>query len=126
MRQVIETNKAPAAIGAYSQAVKVTNTVYLAGQIPLDPNTMALVEGDLKQQVSRVFENIKAITKAAGGGLENITKLTVYLTDLTGIAVVNEAITQYFKKPYPARTAIQVSGLPKGAAVEIEAVMQML
>lgn len=126
MRQVIETGKAPAAIGSYSQAVKVRNTVYLAGQIPLDPITMSLVEGDLKSQVSRVFENIKAIVKAAGGGMENIVKLTVYLTDLAGTNVVNEAITQHFKKPFPARTTIQVSALPKGASVEIEAVMEML
>lgn len=126
MRQVIETEKAPASIGAYSQAVKVGNTVYLAGQIPLDPTTMSLVEGDLNQQVSRVFENIKAVAKAAGGGMEHVVRLTVYLTDLSGIGVINEATAQYFKKPYPARTAIQVSALPKGASVEIEAVMKFI
>ncbi len=123
MRQVIQTEKAPAAIGSYSQAIKIGNTVYLAGQIPLDPNTMALVDGDIKIQVSRVFENLKAVAAAAGGTMDNIVKFTVYLIDLANITAVNDAIAHYCKKPYPARTSIQVSGLPKGAVVEIEAVM---
>lgn len=123
MRQVIQTEKAPAAIGSYSQAIKVGHTVYLSGQIPLDPSTMALEEGDARAQISRIFENIKAVAKAAGGGIEHVVKLTVYLTDLSVTPVLNDAIVQNFKKPYPARTTVQVSALPKGAKVEIEAVM---
>ncbi|MEO8963525.1 MAG: RidA family protein [Gammaproteobacteria bacterium] len=124
MRQNINTDKAPAAIGSYSQAIKVGNAVYLAGQIPLDPKTMALVEGDITQQVSRVFENMKAVVEAANGTLDDVVKLTVYLTDLADIVTVNEVIAHYFKQPYPARTSIQVSALPKGATVEIEGIMQ--
>lgn len=123
MRQVIETTKAPAAIGSYSQAIKAGNTIYLSGQIPLDPATMNLVEGDIHAQVERVFENLQAVAEAAGGNLDGVTKLTVYLIDLAHIAVVNEAIKKYFKLPYPARTSIQVSALPKASAVEVDAIL---
>lgn len=124
MRQNINTDKAPAAIGSYSQAIKVGNTVYLAGQIPLDPKTMALVPGDITQHVKQVFENMKAVVTDANGTLDDIVKLTVYLTDLSDIVAVNAVIAEYFNQPYPARTSIQVSALPKGATVEIEGIMQ--
>jgi reactive intermediate/imine deaminase len=123
MRQVINTKNAPAAIGSYSQAVEAGNTVYLSGQIPLDPASMLLVEGDIRRQVDQVFENIKQVVEAAKGNMNNIVKLTVYLTDISNVTAVNEAIADYFEKPYPARTTIQVSALPKGAGVEIEALM---
>lgn len=123
MRQIIFTEKAPAAIGSYSQAVQAGNTVYLSGQIPLDPSTMQLVEGDIRKQVDQVFENIKQVVEAAQGSMDNVVKLTVYLTNLADVSAVNEAIAHYFKQPYPARTTIQVSALPKGSAVEIEALM---
>ena len=123
MRKAIQTEKAPAAIGSYSQAIQAGGVVYLAGQIPLDPKTMNLVAGDLRAQVVRVFENMKAVAEAAGGNLDRVVKLTVYLMDLSSITVVNEVIADYFKQPYPARTSIQVAGLPKNAVVEIEAVM---
>ncbi len=123
MRQVIETSAAPAAIGSYSPAIRVNQTVYLSGQIPLDPAAMSLVEGGIKEQVKQVFENIKAVVEAAGGNLNQITKLTVYLMNLADITIVNEAIAHYFTKPYPARTSIQVAGLPKNALVEIEAIL---
>lgn len=122
MRQVINTEKAPAAIGSYSQAVQAGQTVYLSGQIPLDPISMTLVEG-LQRQVDQVFENIKRVAEAAQGSLNDIVKLTVYLTDLSTVVTVNEAIARYFQQPYPARTTIQVQALPKGAPVEIEAIM---
>ncbi len=125
MREQIQTKHAPAAIGAYSQGIKVNQTMYLAGQIPLDPDSMQLVEGDIKQQVIRVFENIKAVIQQGGGSLDQIVKLTVYLIDLSAIGVVNEVIAEYFAKPYPARTAIQVSALPKGASIEIEAIVAL-
>jgi reactive intermediate/imine deaminase len=123
MRQVINTEKAPSAIGSYSQAVKAGNTVYFSGQIPLDPITMTLVQGDIRQQINQVFDNIKSVVEAAQGSMDEVVKLTVYLTDLSAVVSVNEAIAEYFKQPYPARTTIQVSALPKGAAVEIEAIM---
>lgn len=123
MRQAITSPTAPAAIGSYSQAVVVDNIIYLSGQIPLDPKTMLLVEGDIKQQVEQVFANIKQVVMAAGATMDDVVKLTVFLTDLTAITVVNEAINVYFNQPYPARTSIQVSALPKNAAVEIEAVL---
>jgi reactive intermediate/imine deaminase len=123
MSQVIETQAAPAAIGSYSQAIKAVNTIYLSGQIPLDPVTMKIVEGGITAEVDQVFKNLQSVTKAAGGDLSSIVKLTVYLMDLNNIAVVNEAIKKYFKLPFPARTSIQVAGLPKNSAVEIEAIM---
>lgn len=122
-RAVIKTDKAPQAIGTYSQAVKVGDTVYLAGQIPLVPETMALVDGDMRMQIRRVFENLAAVAKASGGGLQDVVKLNVYLTDLGHFPLVNEVMAQYFREPYPARAAVSVAALPKGAAVEMDAVM---
>jgi len=123
MREIIATEKAPAAIGTYSQAVKVGNTVYLSGQIPLDPQTMSIVEGDTALQIRRVFENLRAVAVAAGGDLALLAKLTVYLTDLNDFPIVNEVMAEYFEKPYPARAAVGVAELPKGVSVEIEAIM---
>lgn len=122
MREIISTPKAPAAIGTYSQAVKVGDTVYLSGQIPLDPKTMQLVVG-FENQTQRVFENLKAVCEAAGGSLDDLVKVNVYLTDLANFAKVNEMMATYFAQPYPARAAIGVASLPRGAAVEIEGVM---
>lgn len=122
-RTVIKTDKAPQAIGTYSQAVKTGNTVYLAGQIPLVPETMALVDGDMRMQITRVFENLVAVAKASGGSLQDVVKLNVYLTDLGHFPLVNEVMAQYFREPYPARAAVGVAALPKGAAVEMDAVM---
>ncbi|MHB8622101.1 MAG: RidA family protein [Sulfuricaulis sp.] len=122
-REVIKTDKAPQAIGPYSQAVKVGGTVYLAGQIPLIPETMALEQGDMRAQIQRVFDNLAAVAKASGGGLSDIVKLNVFLTDLAHFPLVNELMAQYFHAPYPARAAVGVAALPKGAAVEMDAVM---
>jgi reactive intermediate/imine deaminase len=122
-RHIITTDQAPRAIGTYSQAVKVGNTVYLSGQIPLEPATMQLLEGDMRSQIVRVFENLKAIATAAGGSLADIVKLTVYLTDLNHFPLVNEVMATYFKEPYPARAAVGVVQLPKGATVEMDAIM---
>jgi reactive intermediate/imine deaminase len=122
-REAIRTDKAPQAIGTYSQAIKVGDTVYLAGQIPLVPETMALESGDMRAQIKRVFENLAAVAKAAGGGLAGVVKLNVYLTDLGHFPLVNEVMAQYFREPYPARAAVGVAALPKGAAVEMDAVM---
>ncbi len=124
-RQIIQTDKAPQAIGTYSQAVKVGNTVYLSGQIPLDPGTMNLVPGDMNAQIRRVFDNLSAVAAAAGGTLNDVVKLNIYLTDLAHFALVNEIMAQYFDKPYPARAAVGVASLPKGAAVEMDAVMYL-
>jgi reactive intermediate/imine deaminase len=123
MKQLIESKNAPAAIGSYSPAVKVGNTVYLSGQIPLDPVTMNLVNGDMSLQVVRIFENLKDVAEAAGGNLDGVVKLTVYLLDLANISVVNDTIKKYFTEPFPARTSIQVAALPKNAQVEIDAVL---
>lgn len=123
MRQAIHADQAPAAIGSYSAAIKAGHTVYLSGQIPLNPQTMQLVDGDIRQQVEQVFLNIKNVAAAAGMTLDAVVKLTVYLMDLSHIAVVNEAIARHFSQPYPARTSIQVSALPKSAAVEIDAIL---
>lgn len=122
-RQIINTNNAPKAIGTYSQAVRVGNTVYLSGQIPLVPETMALVEGDIAAQIRRVFDNLKAVAAAAGGSFEHVVKLNVFLTDLAHFPLINEMMAEYFQQPYPARAAIGVASLPKGAAVEMDAVM---
>lgn len=122
-KEVIESSKAPQAIGTYSQAVKVGNTVYLSGQIPLVPGMMELEQGDMRAQIARVFENLKAVATAAGGDLSNVVKLNVFLTDLTHFPLVNEAMSKYFQQPYPARAAIGVAALPKGAAVEMDAIM---
>jgi len=122
-REVIHTDKAPKAIGTYSQAIKINETVYLSGQIPLVPETMELVEGDIKVQIQRVFDNLKAVANAAGGDLKDIAKLNIFLTDLTHFPIVNETMAEYFTEPYPARAAIGVASLPKGAEVEMDAVM---
>ena len=122
MKQIISTLHAPAAIGTYSQAVKVGNTVYLSGQIPLDPATMLLVEG-FESQVKRVFDNLKAVCEAAGGSLNDLVKVNVFLIDLGNFAKVNEIMATYISQPYPARAAVGVSALPRGAQVEIEGVM---
>lgn len=124
-RQIIRTDKAPAAIGTYSQAVKVEQTVYLSGQIPLVPETMELVEGDMAQQIRRVFDNLRAVCQAAGGDLSDIVKLNVFLTDLGNFPMVNEIMAEYFNEPYPARAAIGVAALPKGAGVEMDAIMHL-
>jgi len=121
-RTVISTERAPAAIGTYSQAVRVGDTVYLSGQIPLDPTSMELVEG-IDAQIQRVFDNLQAVAEAAGGGFEQVVKLTIYLTDLGHFPRVNEIMAGYFQEPYPARAAIGVAALPKGAMVEMEGVM---
>jgi reactive intermediate/imine deaminase len=124
-REIIHSEKAPAAIGPYSQAVRVGNTVYLSGQIPLDPATMQFVGGDLDAQARRVFENLKAVAAAAGGSLADAVKVTIYLTDLAHFAKVNEVMTQYCSQPYPARVTIGVAQLPRGAQVEIECVLHL-
>lgn len=122
-RSTISTEKAPKAIGTYSQAVKVGDTVYLSGQIPLDPKTMMLATGDMEAQIVRVFENLKAVCEAAGGGLQQIVKLNIFLLDLKHFALVNEVMARYFELPYPARAAVAVAGLPKDAQVEMDGVM---
>ena len=122
-REIINTAGAPAAIGTYSQAVKVGDTIYLSGQIPLVPQTMQLVEGDMSAQIRQVFDNLQAVATAAGGGLVDIVKLNIYLTDLAHFPLVNEVMAAYFSEPYPARAAIGVAALPKGAAIEADAVM---
>ena len=122
-RSVISTDQAPKAIGTYSQAVKVGGTVYLSGQIPLDPATMELVGGDMEAQILRVFENLKAVCEAAGGSLANIAKLNIFLVHLALFALVNEVMARYFAEPFPARAAIGVASLPKGAQVEMDAIM---
>jgi len=124
-RSVISTENAPKAIGTYSQAVKVGSTVYLSGQIPLDPKTMTLVSGDMAAQISQVFDNLQAVCKAAGGSLQHIVKLNIFLTDLSYFALVNEIMAKYFQQPYPARAAIGVASLPKDAAVEMDAIMEV-
>jgi reactive intermediate/imine deaminase len=124
-RHIIQTNRAPQAIGPYSQAVRAGDTVYLAGQIPLDPETMQLVTGDIEAETRRVFENLKAVAEAAGGSLANAVKVTVFLTDLSHFAKVNDIMATYFHEPYPARAAIGVAQLPRGARVEIECVLYL-
>ena len=121
----ISTPDAPAAIGTYSQAVRAGDTVYLSGQIPLDPGTMKIVEGDFEAQARRVFDNLRAVCKAAGGDFDRVVRVTVYLTDLANFAKVNEVMSQYFKEPFPARAAIGVASLPRGSLVEIDAVMYL-
>jgi reactive intermediate/imine deaminase len=124
-REIIRTDQAPEAIGTYSQAVRCGSTVYLSGQIPLSPQTMELVEGDMAAQIRRVFDNLKAVARAAGGGLADVVKLNVFLTDLADFPVVNRVMAEYFDQPYPARAAIGVASLPKGARVEMDAVLEL-
>jgi reactive intermediate/imine deaminase len=124
VREIIQTKLAPAAIGTYSQAVKVGKTVYLSGQIGLDPERMELVEG-IEAQVRRVFNNLKAVTEATGGSMADIVKLNIFLTDLSHFSLVNTIMAEYFAEPYPARAAVGVASLPKGAMVEADAVMEL-
>jgi len=124
-RQIISTERAPKAIGTYSQAVKAGDTVYLSGQIPLVPETMELVQGDMNAQIRRVFDNLQAVAESAGGSLADVVKLNVYLTDLGHFPLINQVMAEYFREPYPARAAVGVAALPKGAAVEMDAVMVM-
>jgi len=122
-KHIISTDQAPAAIGAYSQAVRAGNTVYISGQIPLDPVTMEVVEGGVEAQIRRVFDNVKAVCEAAGGDLSQIVKMTVFLTDLGNFPTVNEVMAEYIAQPYPARAAVGISALPKGVEVEIEGIL---
>lgn len=122
-KQVIHTPNAPQAIGTYSQAIKVYDTIYLSGQIPLVPATMDIAEGDIAVHIRQVFENLKAVAQAAGGELSDIVKLNVYLTDLANFPIVNEIMSEYFQQPYPARAAVGVAALPKGVGVEMDGVM---
>jgi len=122
-KAVISTENAPQAIGTYSQAVKVQNTVYLSGQIPLDPRSMEIIEGDIEAHITQVFENLKAVCDAAGGTLNDIVKLNIFLTDLGNFALVNEVMSRYFDQPYPARAAIGVASLPKGVGVEMDGIL---
>ena len=124
-KTIINTDKAPEAIGTYSQAVKVNNTVYLSGQIPLVPETMEMVEGDIEAQIHRVFDNLTAVCEAAGGSLQDIAKLNIFLTDLGNFAIVNKVMAEYFEQPYPARAAIGVSQLPKNAEVEMDGILEL-
>ena len=121
-KTVIHSDNAPAAIGTYSQAIKAGNTVYMSGQIPLDPKTMELVEG-FEAQTVQVFENLKAVAEAAGGSLKDVVKLNIFLTDLSNFATVNEVMSRYFQQPYPARAAIGIASLPKAAQVEMDAIL---
>ena len=124
-RKIIHTPNAPAAIGTYNQAVQAGNTVYLSGQIPLDPATQTLVSGDIEAEIRRVFENLKAVAEAAGGTLAQAVKVNIYMTDLAHFAKVNEIMAQYFPQPYPARAAVGVAALPRGARVEAECVLYL-
>jgi reactive intermediate/imine deaminase len=122
-KQIIATPNAPAAIGTYSQATRHGDVVYLSGQIPLDPASMELVEGDIEVQIHRVFKNLQALCVAAGGSLDQVVKLTVFLTDMGNFPQVNAVMAQYFSEPYPARAAVGVAALPKGAQVEMDAIL---
>jgi len=122
-REIISTDKAPAALGPYSQAVKVGDTVYISGQIPLVPETMEVVEGDFADNARLVFNHLKSIAEEAGGSMNDFTKVNIFLTDLSNFPIVNEVMAEFFDEPYPARAAIQVAALPKGVVVEADAVM---
>jgi reactive intermediate/imine deaminase len=122
-KEPIHTSKAPAAIGPYSQAIRAGSTVYLSGQIPLDPKSMELVKGDIRAQARQVFDNLAAVAQASGGSLANAVRLTIYLTDLAHFPVVNEIMAEYCKEPYPARATIGVAQLPRGAAVEVDGIL---
>ncbi len=122
-KSIIQTTKAPKAIGTYSQAVKAGDTVYLSGQIPLDPETMEMVEGGFGDQARRVFDNLRAVCEAAGGTMQDLVKVNIYLTDLANFGELNEIMATYFQEPYPARAAVGVASLPKGALVEMEGVL---
>jgi reactive intermediate/imine deaminase len=122
-RQIVNTDRAPKAIGTYSQAVRIGDTVYLSGQIPLVPETMELATGDMESQIRQVFDNLKAVAETAGGGLGDLVKLNVYLTDLGHFPLVNQVMAEYFQGPYPARAAVGVAALPRGAGVEMDGVL---
>ena len=122
-KTIIQTDNAPQAIGTYSQAVKVDNTVYISGQIPLDPSSMEVVSGGIEAEITRVFDNLKAVAEASGGSLADVVKLNIFLTDLGNFPTVNEIMATYFQQPYPARAAIGVAALPKGVGVEMDAVL---
>ncbi len=124
-KTIIHTDDAPAAIGTYSQAVKTGNTVYVSGQIPLDPKTMEFVSDEIKPQIHQVFKNLSAVAKASGGSLNQIAKLNIFLTDLSCFPLVNEIMAEYFEQPYPARAAVGVRELPKGALVEMDAIISL-
>jgi reactive intermediate/imine deaminase len=124
-RAIIATPEAPAAVGPYSQAVKVGNTVWLSGQIPLDPKSMEIVAGDISAQARQVFTNLTAVAEAAGGGLNNAVKINISLTDINDFAMVNAVMVEFFDEPYPARACVQVAALPKGASVEVEAILAL-
>tara|TARA_R110000737_G_scaffold1063_2_gene3052 strand:+ start:2479 stop:2868 length:390 start_codon:yes stop_codon:yes gene_type:complete len=125
MKTIISTDLAPSAIGTYSQAVKVNNTVYLSGQIPLVPETMEIISEDFTEQTQQVFKNIVAVCEAAGGNINDMVKVNIFLQDLANFATVNEIMSQYFQKPYPARAAVQVARLPKDVAIEIDGIMEL-
>jgi reactive intermediate/imine deaminase len=125
MKTIINTDNAPSAIGTYSQAVKVNNTVYLSGQIPLVPATMEVISDDFTEQAQQVFKNLVAVCEAAGGEINDMVKVNIFLQDLTNFAIVNEIMSQYFTQPYPARAAVQVARLPKDVAIEIDGVMEL-
>ena len=124
-KEIISTDKAPQAIGTYSQAVKVGTAVYLSGQIPLIPETMEMIEGDIKLQIHRVFQNLLAVANAAGGDLSDVVKLNIFLTDLSDFPHVNEVMAEYFQQPYPARAAIGVAALPKDAGVDMDTILEL-
>jgi len=124
-KQIISTDKAPSAIGAYSQAVRTGNTVYISGQIPLDPQTMEVVEGGFEAEARRVFENLKAVAEAAGGDLNDTVRATIYLLDLSNFGTVNQVMAEYFSEPYPARAAVGVAQLPRDVAIEMDAILDL-
>ena len=124
-RQTIHTDSAPAAVGTYSQAVKVGTTVYLSGQIALDPDTMTMVNGDTEAEIRRVLDNLAAVARAAGGSLDDMAKLNVFLVDLSNFALVNQVMADYFEQPYPARAAIGVASLPRSASVEMDGILEL-
>jgi reactive intermediate/imine deaminase len=124
-KQIISTPNAPAAIGTYSQAVRAGDTLWVSGQIPLDPNTKELVSGDMEAQVRRVFDNLQAIVAAAGASFDHVVKATIYLTDLSHFALVNKVMAEYFREPYPARAAVGVAALPRGAQIEVECIVAL-
>lgn len=124
-KEIIQTDAAPQAIGTYSQAVKIGTTVYLSGQIPLVPETMEVLDGDINAHIKRVFDNLQAVAQAAGGDLQDIVKLNIFLTDLSHFPIVNEIMSEYFTQPYPARAAVGVAALPKGVGVEMDAIMEL-
>ncbi len=124
-REIIKTDQAPQAIGTYSQAVKVGTTVYMSGQIALDPQTMTMVDGNTENEIRRVLDNLQAVARAAGGGLDDVVKLNVFLVDLANFSLVNEIMSEYFQEPYPARAAIGVASLPRNANVEMDAILEL-